>query len=154
MKNFKLVILLFFVMGCSDKKTKNKSFEFDTILGKNNVETLNFLVTDFENNFLIKQYPNYDIEVAYRHFLTDLQDNKTSDFPMISRKARERFKSSDLRLEMYQFPDSVWVLVNSTFDKIEADSLNYFESPFPYLKSRYKYQNLKFTYLLICIRCV
>ena len=42
---------------------------------------------------------------------------KNENWKSISEKARNKFKSSDLRLEMYEFPDSVWILKNSTFDK-------------------------------------
>ncbi len=115
--------------------------EFDKVLGNENVATLNFLTSDFENDFLKRQYPNLSTENAYQEFLTDLRDGKTDNWQSISKKAREKFKSSDLRLEMYEFPDSVWILENSTFDKIESDSLNFWYSPVPYVKSRYKYTN-------------
>ncbi|MBQ0768079.1 MAG: hypothetical protein KBT58_02235, partial [Bizionia sp.] len=77
----------------------------------------------------------------YRQFLTELRDEKTENWKSISEKARNKFKASNLRLEMYEFPDSVWILKNSNFDKIESDSLNFLKSPFPYIKSRYIYTN-------------
>ena len=141
MKFIKLFIFFILIISCSDKKSKNNTSEFDKVLGKENIETLDFLVSDFENDFLKKQYPNLDTENAYRQFLTELRDGKTENWKIISEKARNKFKISDLRLEMYEFPDSVWILKNSTFDKIESDSLNFLESPIPYLKSRYKYTN-------------
>ena len=142
MKIIKIFILIALIISCSDKKSENKKSEFDKILGKENVATLDFLVSDFENDFLKRQYPNLDTENAYRQFLTELRDEKTENWKRISQKARDKFKSSDLRLEMYEFPDSVWVLKNSTFDKIEADSLVFLESSIPYVKSRFKYTNL------------
>ena len=80
-----------------------------------------------------------DTENAYRKFLTEIRDEKTENWKSISEKARNKFKASDLRLEMYEYPDSVWILKNSTFDKIESDSLNFIKSTFPYVKSRYKH---------------
>ncbi|XMO86648.1 hypothetical protein AAFN75_17825 [Algibacter sp. AS12] len=141
MKFIKTFILFILIISCSDKKTENNTSEFDKVLGKENIETLDFLVSDFENDFLKRQYPNLDSENAYRQFLTELRDEKTENWKSISEKARNKFKSSDLRLEMYEFPDSVWIIENSDFDKIESDSLEYIKHPVPYIKSRYKYTN-------------
>lgn len=102
---------------------------------------MDFLVSDFENDFLKRQYPNLDTENVYRQFLTELRDEKTENWKSISQKSRNKFKASDLRLEMYQFPDSVWIIENSSMDKIESDSLEYIKHPVPYIKSRYKYTN-------------
>jgi hypothetical protein len=150
MKFIKTFIFLLLIISCADKKSDNQTSEFDKILGIENVATVDFLVSDFENDFLKRQYPNLDTENAYRQFLTDLLDEKTENWKIISEKARNKFKLSDLRLEMYEFPDSVWILENSTFDKIESDSLNFLESPFPYIKSRYKHKNpdgtIEYTY--------
>ncbi|MCG2432108.1 hypothetical protein [Aequorivita xiaoshiensis] len=134
-------IFLLLIIGCADKKPENQTSEFDKILGIENVATLDFLITDFENDFLSRQYPNMDTENAYRQFLTELRDEKTENWKSISEKARNKFRASDLRFEMYEFPDSVWILKNSTFDKIESDSLSFLESRIPYVKSRYKYTN-------------
>ena len=141
MKILKAFILIALIISCADKKKEDKISEFDKVLGEENVATLNFLVSDFENDFLKRQYPNLDTENAYRQFLTDLRDEKSENWKSISHKARDKFKLSDLRLEMYEFPDSVWILKNSTFDKIESDSLAFLESPVPYVKSRFKYTN-------------
>ncbi len=141
MKFIKTLIFLLLIISCTDKKSDNQTSGFDKILGIENVATLNFLVSYFENDFLKRQYPNLDTENAYHQFLTELRDEKTENWKSISEKARNKFKASDLRLEMYEFPDSVWILKNSTFDKIESDSLNFLKSPFPYVKSRYKYTN-------------
>ncbi len=142
-----IFILISFSISCSDKKNES---EFDKVLGKENIETLDFLVSDFENDFLKRQYANLDTENAYRQFLTELRDDKIENWKEISQKARHKFDSSDLRLEMYEFPDSVWVLKNSSFDKIESDSLPFLESPVPYVKSRFKYKNpdgtIEYTY--------
>ncbi|MDB9954717.1 hypothetical protein OAD49_04060 [Flavobacteriaceae bacterium] len=134
-------LFLLLIISCADKKSENQASEFDKVLGIENVATLDFLVSNFENDYLKRQYPNLDTENAYRQFLTELRDEKTENWKRVSEKARDKFKLSDLRLEMYEFPDSVWILKNSTFDKIESDSLNFLDSPIPYIKSRYKYTN-------------
>ncbi len=141
MKIIKSFIFLALILSCSDKKTENQVSEFEKILGNDNVVTLNFLVSNFEKDFLARQYPNLNTENACRQFLTELRDKKTDNWMKISQKAIKKFKSSDLRLEMYKFPDSVWVLKNSTFDKIESDSLAFLETSGPYVKSRFKSTN-------------
>ncbi len=141
MRIFKLFIFLIFIISCTDKKTGHKISEFDKVLGNENIATLDFLVSDFENDFLKRQYPNLDKENAYRQYLIELRDEKTDNWGRISQKARDKFKSSDLRLEMYEFPDSVWIIENSAFDKIESDSLDFIRQPVPYVKSRFKYTN-------------
>ena len=141
MKILKLFIFIALIISCTGKKTVDKLSEFDKVLGQENVATLDFLVSDFENDFLKRQYPNLDTENAYRQFLIDLRDNKTENWKRVSEKGREKFESSDLRLEIYEFPDSVWILENSTFDKIESDSMSLLNLPYPYIKSRFKYIN-------------
>ena len=141
MKFIKAFIILILIISCSGKKTEDNTSEFEKALGKENIKTLNALVFDFENDFLKRQYPNLDTENAYRQFLTDLRDEKTENWKSISEKARNKFKSSDLRLEMYEFPDSVWIIENSSMDKIESDSLEFIRQPVPYIKSRFKYIN-------------
>ncbi|MCL5128918.1 hypothetical protein [Algibacter sp. L4_22] len=82
--------------------------------------------------------------------MTKIRDREFKNLKQVSQKASEKFESSDLMLEMYEFPDSVWILKNSFFDKIESDSLQFLESPFPYVKYRFKYINpdgeIEYTY--------
>lgn len=150
MKFLKIFIFFTLIISCSDKKSENEISEFNNILGKENINLLDFLVSDFENDFLKKQYPNLGTENAYRQFLIELRDNKTENWGRISQKARDKFKSSDLRLEMYVFPDSVWIIEDSTLDKIESDSIDFIKIPAPYVKSRFKYTNtngtIEYTY--------
>jgi hypothetical protein len=141
MKIIKLFIFIALIISCSDKKTEDKISEFDKVLGKENVATLDFLVSDFENDFLKRQYPNLDTENAYRQFLTEIRDRKFENLKSVSQNASEKFESSGLKLEMYEFPDSEWILKNSSYDKIESDSVSFLDSPFPYVKSRFKYIN-------------
>ncbi len=63
MKYIKLFFILILIVSCSNKK---RITEFENILGKENSETLTYLVSDFENDFLKRNYPNLDIEKAYR----------------------------------------------------------------------------------------
>ncbi|MGV6832055.1 MAG: hypothetical protein ACWA5P_10920 [bacterium] len=138
MKFFQSFLLFAIIFNCANLDSGTKTSEFDRILGEMNVETIDFLVADFESDFLRNQYPHLDTAAAYRQFLMDLRDDKTQNWRSLSESSKDRFKSSDLRLEMYEFPDSVWILENSTFDKIESDSLTFLESATPYIKSRYK----------------
>ncbi len=141
MKILKTFIFFALIISCAEKKNAELASKFDEILGKENVATLDHLVSDFENDFLKRQYPNLDTENAYRQFLTDLRDDKTENWKRISQKSIDKFKSSDLRLEMYEFPDSVWIIENRALDKIESDSLQYIKQPLPYYKKRFKYFN-------------
>ncbi|HLV39754.1 hypothetical protein [Xanthomarina sp.] len=129
------------IISCSDKKTADKISEFDKVLGKENVATLDFLVSDFENSFLKRQYPNLNTVNAYRQFLLQLRDRKTENLKTISQNAEKKFRLSKLILEIYKFPDSVWVLENSSFDKMESDSFPVMRNDFPYVKLRYKHIN-------------
>lgn len=43
---------LLLIISCADKKSENQTSEFDKILGIENVTMLDFLVSDFENDFL------------------------------------------------------------------------------------------------------
>ncbi|GHC65789.1 hypothetical protein [Ulvibacter litoralis] len=137
MKSIKIVILFLIFWSCSKDKYVT---DFDETLGPENSQTLTELVTDFETDFLKRQYPKLKTENAYEQFLTELRDGKTEDWKKISEKARKIFKSSDLKNEIYRYPDSVWIVENSSLDKKE-DSLELLYSPVPYIKSRYKYDN-------------
>ena len=125
MKIIKFFILLLFFTNCSEKKSENNQTEFHKILGEENCNTLNYLISDFENDFLKRNYPNLNIEKAYRQFLTDLKDEKI-DFwwNQISKKSKDTFINSKLRLEVYKFPDSVWVdgnYIHSSYTYINSD---------------------------------
>ena len=117
MKILKIFIILLLFISCSDKKPKNKLTEFDEILGIENSETLSYLVADFENDFLKKQYPNLDTDSAYKKFLSEISQGKTKHLIGISEKSLKIFKNSQLRFEIYCVPDSSWVETNSWNDK-------------------------------------
>lgn len=136
---FKITILLItFLLSCSNKKEDKFLSKFESVLGKENSELLDFLVDDFENYFLKNQYPHLNTENAYKQCLDDVKNGKTENWKSVSQNAIDKFNASKLRLEKYQFPDSVWVIKNRTFDKIESDSLMLLDINQPYLKARFK----------------
>ena len=66
MKIIKIFILFILFASCAHKKPENKISEFNKVLGKENIATLDFLVFDFEKGYLKRQYPNLDTEKAYQ----------------------------------------------------------------------------------------
>jgi len=144
---FRTYLLLFFLISsCSTSNTTKHSLEFETIIGKDNYNTMKLLTVEFEKNILKESYPTLSIEKAYEKFLIDIGKGKFDHWNKISSENRAQFQKSDLRLEIYEFPDSVWVMNNSKMDKIEQDSVAFLYSSSPYLKSRYKYKNLDGTF--------
>ncbi|PKV50279.1 hypothetical protein ATE84_2334 [Aquimarina sp. MAR_2010_214] len=140
---FSLIAIIFAAIGiivpqyCNNKtsdQTNNnidpKQTKFEKILGKENSETLDYLVSNFENDFLKNLYPNLELEQAYKRFLTELKDNKTDHWREISKKSKIRFQKSKLKLEIYSYPDSVW---------IEKDTAKLTLKSSPMIKRRYKY---------------
>jgi len=115
MKIFKIFIILLLFIGCSENK--NPTTEFDKILGKENSETLNLLVSEFENDFLKKQYLNLGIENAYEKFLTEISEEKIDYTKAISEKSKNIFDKSQLRLEIFCVADSTWIETNPWNDK-------------------------------------
>ncbi|AUC80785.1 hypothetical protein [Lacinutrix sp. Bg11-31] len=116
MKILKIMMILLLLTSCSDKKTEKKLTEFDKILGKENSETLHLLVSEFENDFLKRQYPNLDIKSGYEKFVTEISENKI-EFVEFSEKSRNLFYESKLRLEIYCVNDSTWIEKNPWNDK-------------------------------------
>lgn len=102
MKFIKTFIILILFFSCSNKE---RISEFENILGDENSKTLTYLVNDFENDYLKKQYSNLDTPKAYRQFLTDMKnDGQTADLSKISEKSKLLFEQSNLRLEIYSIP--------------------------------------------------
>ena len=106
MKFFNLFIILLLIFGCSSDKD---TAEFEKVLGKENSETLTYLVNDFESDFLKKQYPDLSTKNAYRRFLTELTNGKVNQIKNVSKKSRNRFEQSNLKSEIYSYVDSVWI---------------------------------------------
>ncbi|TXE13802.1 hypothetical protein ES692_17820 [Psychroserpens burtonensis] len=122
MRLIKIFTILLLTFSCSNKKD---IAEFEKVLGKENSETLTFLVNDFETDFLKKWYPTLNTEKAYKKFLADLESGKTDFLENISKESKEKFKQSDLRLEIYSYIDSVWVenefLIKQRFEHKNSD---------------------------------
>jgi hypothetical protein len=107
MKFIKIFIILLLIFGCSNQK---KIAEFENILGYEESNTLTYLVEDFENNYLKKTYPKLKLNEAYHSFLTDL--NKTGEIlnpENLSKEKYEKFNNSNLKLQIYCNPDSIWI---------------------------------------------
>ena len=76
--------------------------EFEKTLGKENTETLNSLIENFETETLKREYPELKTKIAYQEFLKDIL--KTN-----SVKSRKVFPETKLKLNIYCVPDSIWV---------------------------------------------
>lgn len=133
MKNLIIILILSsLIWNCSSQKDENL-IVFEYILGKENTKTLDYIVSDFENDFLKNTYPNISVSKAYEMFLIDLKNENTSHFKKISNKTRELFNQSQLRLEIYDYPDSVWIERDTS--KMSIDNRG------GVVKKRYKYFN-------------
>ena len=115
MKIHEILFTSLFIFCCLNGECQTT--EFDKILGKENSETLDYLVTDFENDFLKRKYPHLDSANAYRKYLTDIVEGKTNTRKGISKKSKALFEKSQLRLEIYCIADSTWIEQNPWTDK-------------------------------------
>ena len=105
----KFVYPIIFLILCVSCKSESDITEFEKILGKDNSETLSFLVEDFESDFLKRQYPDLNTKKAYEQFLKDLSNEDTDDWLKISNQTRDVFDNSSLKLAIYSVPDSIWI---------------------------------------------
>ena len=129
MKFIYLIIILLLTFSCSNEKD---IVEFEKVLGKENSETLTYLVNDFESDFLKRQYPNLDTKKAYKQFLTELSKGQTEYWKKISESSRDYLEKSNLRLEIYSVPDSIWI-------ERDPEKLTLSFSDVPMLKIKRKY---------------
>ena len=129
MKFINLILISLLIFSCSNKKG---IAEFEKVLGKENSETLTYLVNDFESDFLKRQYPNSDTKKAYKQFLTELSKGQTEYWKKISESSREYLEKSNLRLEIYSVPDSIWI-------ERDPKKLTLSFSDVPMLKIKHKY---------------
>ena len=81
----------------------SQQIEFEKTLGKENVETLNSLIEDFETKTLKNEYPNLKTENAYKAFLKDILKY---NYSLLENRI---FPESKLKLNIYCVPDSTWV---------------------------------------------
>ena len=130
MKILKIFIILILTFSCSNEKV---IAEFEIVLGAENSQTLTNLVHEFENDFLKKQYPDLNTEMAYRQYLTELENNSTGNWKKPSKKSREIFNSSKLRYEIYRIPDSVWIEKSPDTSHFKYDKST--------VKTKWKYLN-------------
>jgi len=105
MKILKIIMILLLVFSCS---TKSEITEFDFFLGKSNIETLNFMVIDFETSFLKKKYPNSTIKEAYLKYLIDIESNIQGNWEKPSKKSIAKFNKSKFKKIIYGIPDSIY----------------------------------------------
>lgn len=129
MKFINLLIILLLTFSCSNEKD---IAEFERVLGKQNSETLTYLVNEFESDFLKRQYPNLGTKKAYKQFLTELSKGQTDYWKKISKNSREYLNKSNLRLEIYSVPDSIWI-------ERDPEKLTLSSSDVPMIKMRHKH---------------
>ncbi|SFO01994.1 hypothetical protein SAMN04487989_1124 [Bizionia echini] len=103
-------------------------------MGKENSETLTYLVNDFESDFLKRQYPNLDTKKAYKQFLTELSKGETNYWEKISKNSKAYFEKSNLKLEIYSVVDSVWIERSSNALSSENSTIPMIKFKFKYLK--------------------
>lgn len=96
----KVIFILFTMISLS---IYSQQIEFEKTLGKENVETLNSLIEDFETKTLKNEYPNLNTENAYKEFLKDILKYNYSILE------NEIFPESKLKMHIYCVPDSTWV---------------------------------------------
>ncbi len=129
MKIINLLLIGFLTMSCSNQKS---IAEFENVLGKENSETLTYLVQDFENDFLKSQFPNLETDKAYEQFLKELIDGNGRVWKDISQESRKLFANSTLKYEIYSVPDSVWI-------EKDKNKLTLSNSDIPMIKTKRKY---------------
>ena len=86
---------------------------FEKTLRKENVETLNSLIENFETKTLKKEYPNLTTENSYKEFL---KDNYSID-------KRKIFVESKLKLNIYCVRDSIWIKKRTLSSGKESDMI-------------------------------
>ena len=85
---------------------------FEKTLRKENIETLNSLIENFETKTLKKEYPNLTTENSYKEFLKDNSIYK-----------RKTFVESKLKLNIYCVPDSIWIKKRTLSSGKESDMI-------------------------------
>lgn len=90
---------------------------FEKTLGKENVETLNSLIENFETKTLKKEYPNLTTENSYKEFLKD----NYSIYNSIDK--RKIFVESKLKLNIYCVRDSIWIKKRTLSSGKESDMI-------------------------------
>lgn len=133
LRSLLFAMLLLAVWGCSNG-TDTFITDFETTLGQENSRLLTELVSDFENDFLKRQYPNIEIDSAYKKLMRELRDGQTDYWEKIFAKSRNAFEMSSLKSEIYMYPDSVWIEKDTAKMIIKSNQ--------PVVKSRFKFVGL------------
>ena len=128
-KTFFVIILLLLTINCSDNKLEKDTDTFKELVGKENIKTIDFLINDFEKNYLNREFPELKTNEAYKRFLIKISANERIDISDFSLKGIDKFTKSKLLLDIYEFPDTVWLdenlVVNMKFiDKLEDGTDN------------------------------
>lgn len=112
MKKFLIYFSLLFIVSCQSDLEKRIEI-FENHIGEENAKGITEFVNEFEN-YLTEKYPNYIIDSAYYHFLSNIQnDFKNWQMIGISEEWEKKLKSTrgktTFRNEIYLFTDSAWV---------------------------------------------
>ena len=110
MKKVVFILFIFITLSIYSQQTA-----FNKTLGKENAETLNSLIENFETKTLKKEYPNLTTENSYKEFL---KDNYSID-------KRKTFVESKLKLNIYCVRDSIWIKKRTLSSGKESDMIVY-----------------------------
>ncbi len=103
MKNVIVIFLLFISV-----QIQSQQVEFEKVLGKENVKTLNYLIKDFEENILDKLYPNQNIQDKYKNFIVDYSKKKIDVNSENFKRNKKKFDESKLKYFIYCEKDSIY----------------------------------------------
>ena len=122
--NMKHILVLIFSISLFTSCLIEEVYHTDlnAFLDKQDSELLNYLVEDFETDFLKKEYKNIPLNKAYLAFLEDIENNKKFE-NSISVETQEKFSNSHLKFERYTVIDSVWIVNDSLQDFKEDKEL-------------------------------
>ena len=119
---WKYILIFFFLFSCTLSKADKEIAKFETILGENETQALNLLVSDFEIN-LNYMYSELPIEKQYRNYLTDMISESTTDwekFKFQKEATNTLFNQSGLRNEIYVKDSRRGLEVNGTGKYMQA----------------------------------
>ncbi|MCA0931267.1 hypothetical protein LCM02_02310 [Lutimonas saemankumensis] len=128
------ILLLFLILLSCTNRNGNNGYE--NILGPKNIETLDLIVADFEKSILKTNYLNENVSDSYLEFIADYSKSDSKEWVKIPIEIKQRFEKSQLESELYYHPDSVWILPNSSYDRVEEDGIMFLPHQTPYVKAR------------------
>ncbi|MGB7787119.1 MAG: hypothetical protein WBL27_13540 [Salinimicrobium sp.] len=103
------------------QNNQNNINEFERRLGKEKVESLNLLVSDFEEK-LQKLYPKLSIEEAYKQCLTEIKNDSFdwSNFNFQTDSTHQKYLESGLRNDLYSHDPESGMQINRLGDYMKA----------------------------------